>query len=209
MGSSRLPSSISSELSLFSSQKIHRTSADGSVHTSPSLSPQSSYSVKSAARTRAFPTPSLSPRASEPMSQDDQIAEILQSVTRIYSEALSGPSTRWPVYLPMARRVMALVDETSFMTIPQRRSQQVWILEALQKLAFKDHDQGSETDIASWCLQHWLALLQNAPGNISALQGQSKFSGQSPLVRCRNVSRMVLHARAPQNTGCFIRLISS
>lgn len=132
-------------------------------------------------RPSPFPATMASPGGT---NEEDRIAGLLRSMARIYSEALSAPNPRWSSYLPLAREVMAAIDQTSFMARPERREQQIWVLEGLQKLAFKDHDEGGVTDIARWCLQHWLAIVDRSPDNVPALQGMASRSCGSPVHLC-------------------------
>ncbi len=76
-------------------------------------------------------------------------------------------------YIAPARSVISSLDRTAFMSDPTRRDDQVWLITALQRLAYHDPDSGGIRDIAEWCVTQWLKIAQNHPENLSALQGLS------------------------------------
>jgi len=93
------------------------------------------------------------------------------SVARIYSMLQTSPD-EWESYVDSARSVMASIDVTPFMADPNESEEQIWVIEGLQKLAFRDSDSGGLSDIADWCLRQWLRVLQNHPQNIETLKGE-------------------------------------
>ncbi|KAI9878128.1 MAG: hypothetical protein M1830_001811 [Pleopsidium flavum] len=92
------------------------------------------------------------------------------SVARIYSMLQTSPD-EWESYVGSARSVMASIDVTPFMADPNKIEEQIWIIEGLQKLAFRAQGSGGLSDVADWCLRQWLSLLHNHPENIDALKG--------------------------------------
>ncbi|MCJ1367777.1 hypothetical protein MMC16_006911 [Acarospora aff. strigata] len=66
---------------------------------------------------------------------------------------------------------MATIDTVPFSADPADLDQRTWMIEGLQKLAYHETDNGSFSDIADWCMRHWLVVLQHQPENVTTLRG--------------------------------------
>jgi len=84
-------------------------------------------------------------------------------------------------YIVPARSVIGSLEQTPFMSDPSRTEDQVWLITALQRLAYHEPDSGGVRDIAEWCVTQWLKIVQHHPENLNALQGL----GQAWLARAQ------------------------
>jgi hypothetical protein len=89
---------------------------------------------------------------------------------RIYA-ALDSDVEDLDIYVAPARSAINTLDHTLFMSDPTRIDDQVWLITALQRLAYYDPDSGGFRDVAEWCVTQWLKIVQSHPENLSALQG--------------------------------------
>ena len=102
---------------------------------------------------------------------DEQwIESCLQTVEDI-SDMLDYNNPEHQRHIESAQSVMFTLDSTSFFDDTTRLGDQVNVIETLQRFAFIDSDTGSIDDIAAWCLQKWLRILQLRPQIIPALKG--------------------------------------
>src|SRR6266480_7237007 len=99
------------------------------------------------------------------------IESCLQTVEDI-GDMLDYNSTEHQSYIESAQSVIFNLDNTGFFDDPARLAGQTKVIETLQRLAFVDSDAGCFDDIASWCLQKWLCILQLRPQTIPALKGK-------------------------------------
>lgn len=104
------------------------------------------------------------------MNEEQRVEACKAAINHIYTILRSSPQ-QWRSLLGIARSVMAEMDSTAFMQQTSKAAKQVWIIAALQMLAFKDVDGGAVTDIASWCSRQWLTILQRDSQNLAALRG--------------------------------------
>ncbi|GAD94358.1 predicted protein [Paecilomyces variotii No. 5] len=70
-----------------------------------------------------------------------------------------------------ARRIIAFVDSAPISQEPRIERKQLELIEALQRLAYHDADSGGVKDVAEWCMQKWLGVLEKDPENWRALEG--------------------------------------
>ena len=110
-------------------------------------------------------------------TEQQRIASAKQEVRRIQA-AVNAASNDWERHISAARAVIASVDSTRLMQQQNRAQDQIFILSALQKLAYYDADSGGVQDIADWCVTQWLAILQYDPESVEALQGAHCHCGQ-------------------------------
>lgn len=103
---------------------------------------------------------------------DEQRISVCKSVISQIATGLHSASSDWEAYIPAARGAIASLDLTSLMSDPRRHEEQAWIIENLQKLAYSDPDSGGVRDIADWCLNKWLVVMQNHPDNVRTLRGE-------------------------------------
>ena len=107
---------------------------------------------------------------------NDRMAMCRTSIACIRSMLRSRPND-WQSYVSHARFVMATIDTVPFSADPADLDQRTWMIEGLQKLAYHETDNGSFSDIADWCMRHWLVVLQHQPENVTTLRGRlSEFS---------------------------------
>ncbi|KXT07556.1 hypothetical protein AC578_10191 [Pseudocercospora eumusae] len=104
------------------------------------------------------------------MNEEQRINVCKTSLNQIYNMLRTSPQD-WRNYLTLARTVITHLDTTTFMQKPDRTSEQVWMIAAMQRLAFMDADSGGVVDIASWCLRQWLNINQREPTSLAALRG--------------------------------------
>lgn len=104
------------------------------------------------------------------MTEEQRINACKTAINQIYTMLQSSPQ-QWRNFLGLARTVITQLDSTTFMQQATRTAEQVWMIAALQILAFKDSDNGAVLDIASWCSRQWLLVVQRDGQNISALRG--------------------------------------
>lgn len=92
-------------------------------------------------------------------------------IERIYA-VLDSNGESMESYIVPARSVIGSLEQTPFMSDPSRTEDQVWLITALQRLAYHEPDSGGVRDIAEWCVTQWLKIVQHHPENLNALQGQ-------------------------------------
>ena len=107
-------------------------------------------------------------------SQPDILASIREDIFRIRA-FLENRRQGWEAHLTLGTRVMGQLD--SLTTFPQgvTVTEQIWILDTLQRLAYFDPDGGGAQDVALWCLNGWLRILELNPTNSGVLQGEKCF----------------------------------
>ncbi|QIW95867.1 hypothetical protein AMS68_001385 [Peltaster fructicola] len=77
----------------------------------------------------------------------------------------------WRNYVALARSVIAHLDSTGYMQQADQVTEQAYIVNALQRIAFADADNGALTDIDTWAARQWLQILQRDARNVIALRG--------------------------------------
>lgn len=104
------------------------------------------------------------------VTEEQRISACKTATSQIYTMLRSSPQ-QWRTFLGLARTLISQLDSTTFMQQATRTPEQVWIIAALQTLAFKDVDSVAVPDIASWCSRQWLVIIQRDAQNLSALRG--------------------------------------
>lgn len=94
------------------------------------------------------------------MAQDVAACE---AVVDQVSAMLATSRASWRSYLPVVRDSIRSLDSKGFMNQPEEVQRQLRFLDVFQKYAFVEQDSGAIEDVAGWCLQHWLAILQRYP----------------------------------------------
>jgi hypothetical protein len=104
-------------------------------------------------------------------------------VTQSVRDALTGIEImltehrdEWESYLPAARSTVTSLNEVEYFSLPDRLSEQRWIVQVLQDYAYHDSDDGSIQDIADWCQASWLRILRDHPDDVETLTGSSSPS---------------------------------
>ena len=113
-------------------------------------------------------------------TEQQRIASAKQELRRIQA-AVDAASNDWERHISAARAVITSVDSTRLMEQQNRAQDQIFIISALQKIAYHDADSGGVQDIADWCVTQWLAILQYDPESVEALKGT--HCGWSKLLR--------------------------
>ena len=103
--------------------------------------------------------------------QTNQEIVTVQAAISEIQEVLDSQSQDWRSYLPRARAIIELLENTpvilELLGIDRRAS----TLAALQQLSYQDADNGGERDIAFWCERQWATTLQAFPDHVQTLQG--------------------------------------
>lgn len=102
---------------------------------------------------------------------DRRIKSCKIQVTSIYQILQKNPDD-WQPFLATARQTMATIDSTPSMIHRSNLSDQLWLIEGLQRLAYHEADSGGIRNIADWCLRHWLKVLSSHSDNVEALRGR-------------------------------------
>ena len=105
----------------------------------------------------------------------DEIATIEVAISEI-QEILNSQSPDWRSYLPRARAIIDLLDNTPIILDLLGIDRRTSTLATVQQLSYQDADNGGERDIALWCERQWATTLQVAPNHAQALQGTSGTS---------------------------------
>lgn len=105
---------------------------------------------------------------------DPAVAAAIQEIQGI-SEMLLNDSDRWDDYLVTARRAILVLDNTNIFSFEDNLSEQIWVLNTLQDLAFHDADNGFITDVAEWVDHQWLRVLSIHPDDPYILAGMTSY----------------------------------
>ncbi|KAK2765319.1 hypothetical protein FQN54_008163 [Arachnomyces sp. PD_36] len=102
----------------------------------------------------------------------NQIKALRLEIQRISSTIESGAYNGAKAGFNRARTVIGTISSVPCTPQdPEQFRQQLLLIEALQHLAYVDHDHGGVKDIAEWCVQRWLRFQQSQPENWQVLQG--------------------------------------
>ena len=71
-----------------------------------------------------------------------------------------------------ARQILQFADTIPIAQQPNRFREEFHLVSSLQGVAYHDPDSGSVRDIAEWCVQRWLRLLQHYPDSWEIFQGR-------------------------------------
>ena len=99
--------------------------------------------------------------------QYEQYRQIIERIDGV----LDNSPDQWQQYLDEARSAMSGLDGLSYFDNVGQLAAQTRAVDILQNLAYHDVDSGGITDIADWCLQKWLKLLQDHPDDVEILKG--------------------------------------
>ena len=101
---------------------------------------------------------------------NQEIATVEEAISQI-QRTLDSQSQDWRSYLPRARAIIALLENTPIILELLDMERRTSTLATLQQLSYQDPDNGGERDIARWCERQWATILQAHPNNARALQG--------------------------------------
>jgi hypothetical protein len=105
------------------------------------------------------------------MVQETRIEEAIREVRRITDT--DSTHVPWEQRLQIARRAMATFDSAGLTQMPNRAADRTFVIAALQRLAYHDAEAAGVTDLAEWCVNQWLSLLQRNAEDLTALRGPS------------------------------------
>jgi hypothetical protein len=95
----------------------------------------------------------------------------IERAVEYIDDMLYNPGIRWDALVESTRNLMALLDSTPFFGGPSGVDLQINTVDVIQKLAYQNVDQGGIGDVADWCLERWLRILQRNPDNVQSLKG--------------------------------------
>ncbi|KAF2400543.1 hypothetical protein EJ06DRAFT_556839 [Trichodelitschia bisporula] len=98
-------------------------------------------------------------------------ARILALIELLRSLDTHSASTPLEAQHAHMRALTTDLDATGVFRDPAWADYQVYAIDVLQRLAFRDAGPGSPAEVAHWCLNRWLALATAQPGNARVLQG--------------------------------------
>jgi hypothetical protein len=119
------------------------------------------------------PSQPRSPLNGVDQAEEQQVAEAIELLKTIRS---TQPSTQAEVNerLEAARSIIAILNATSFMTLPDRYDDQIFIITELQNLAYCEVDGGGDQDLAQWCIRMYLQVIsQSRDDCVEALTGKT------------------------------------
>lgn len=104
-------------------------------------------------------------------AEEQRITDILNSVRNLQS---SSPTTQTEISarVETARNIISHLSRSPFMSWPDRHDDQIFILNELQNVAYHEADNGGVQDIAQWCLQQFLTMLNRQSESLEALTGR-------------------------------------
>lgn len=85
---------------------------------------------------------------------------------------LNNQRQGWEAHLTLGRSIITRLDSLSAFHRSNNFGERVWFVDTLQRLAYFDPDSGGAQDIAGWCNNRWLQILQEDGDNVGALQGK-------------------------------------
>lgn len=104
------------------------------------------------------------------LSREDQIEAAIREVRRIADWSSSNPDTL-DQRLRIARNAISTLNAMGFTSIHDRSRDRIFVISTLQKLAYHESDAEGVADIADWCMNQWLQLLQRDGESLSVLRG--------------------------------------
>ncbi|OAG41294.1 hypothetical protein AYO21_04457 [Fonsecaea monophora] len=128
--------------------------------------------------------------------EEAQIEGAIREVRRIADTNPSAPES-WEQRLHIARTAIATLDATGFVQMPNRNTDRTFVIATLQSLAYHDAEGVGVTDIAEWCMNQWLLLLQRNTEDLSALRGL----GQAWLARSQSVLARIHRTEGSSSSG--------
>ncbi|KIW25355.1 uncharacterized protein PV07_08540 [Cladophialophora immunda] len=130
------------------------------------------------------------------LAEEAQIEGAIREVRRIADTNPSAPES-WEQRLHIARTAIAMLDATGFVQMPNRTTDRTFVVTTLQRLAYHDAEGAGVPDIAEWCMNQWLLLLQRNAEDLSALRGL----GQAWLARSQSVLARIHRTEGSSSSG--------
>jgi hypothetical protein len=103
-------------------------------------------------------------------SREDRIQAAILEVRRIadWHSSMSGTLDQC---LHIARAAISTLDSTGFTSLPNYSRDRIFVVNTLQRLAYHEAESEGVRDIAEWCMNQWLQLLQRDGESLSVLRG--------------------------------------
>ncbi|KAL2218768.1 hypothetical protein M432DRAFT_676219 [Thermoascus aurantiacus ATCC 26904] len=117
----------------------------------------------------------------------DGLRSEVENITNTLESQNTGETARERL-LNSARNIITVINFTPTIQGPRMLQKQFDLVDALQHLAYYDPDTGGVKDIAEWCVQRWLNLLQQYPESWQALKDREEEITASDLRSRRAVS---------------------
>lgn len=109
-------------------------------------------------------------RSANHSTPEDQIEDAIREVRRIADWSSSG-SDNLDQRLGIARTAISTLNGAGFPSVSSNSRDHIFVISTLQKLAYHEADGEGVTDIADWCMNQWLRLLQTDGESLSVLKG--------------------------------------
>ena len=104
------------------------------------------------------------------LEEETRIEGAFLEIRRVADAETAAPLS-WEQRLHIARTAIATLNSTGFVQMPNRTADRTFVITALQRLAYHDANGAGVADIAEWCMNQWLSLLQRNAEDLSALRG--------------------------------------
>ncbi|KAI1626058.1 hypothetical protein EDD37DRAFT_329510 [Exophiala viscosa] len=144
----------------------------------------------------------MSSHTSSPQLQDglnllaeSQIDGAIRDVRRISDSTSTDLS--WEQRILIGRAAIGTFEATGFMRLPNHRDDRIFVVNSLQRLAYHEADGNSVADIAQWCMEQWLSLLQRSSEDLDALRGV----GQAWLARSQIALARIHRVEGSSSSG--------
>lgn len=109
--------------------------------------------------------------AMDNVTDPQRLATIIRMLQRL--DPPGSSSNQLAQQITLARSIIRALDQASLLQRVGRLEEQVHIISRLQDLAYYEPDSGGISDIAQWCMRHWLRLLQEPVEHVGVFQGLS------------------------------------
>ncbi|KAF2221739.1 hypothetical protein BDZ85DRAFT_313954 [Elsinoe ampelina] len=119
------------------------------------------------------------------------ITSTINEAFQIASEVATGVST-WSQHVPFAIRAVRMFSSSTHFQSRRSSDEQIDTTETLQNIAYHDPESGGIQEIAQWCLDQWLRLLQQDTDNVKILSNVGRswlWKAQSILLRIHDRER--------------------
>ena len=148
------------------------------------------------------------------LAQEAEIEGAIREVRRIADPETSA-HVAWEQRLHIARTAITIFNSTGFSQMPNRTTDRTFVVAALQRVAYHEAEGAGVVDVAEWCMNQWLSLLQRNAEDLHALRGKSTYTayqsvittyiilglGQAWLCRSQNVLARIHRAEGSSSSG--------
>ncbi|KIV83209.1 hypothetical protein PV11_05256 [Exophiala sideris] len=127
--------------------------------------------------------------------EESQIDGAIRDVRRISDNTSTELS--WEQRILIGRAAIRTFEATGYMRLPNHRADRIFVVSSLQRLAYHEADGNSVIDIAQWCMEQWLSLLQRSSEDSDALRG----AGQAWLARTQTALARIHRTEGSSSSG--------